>query len=710
MAQYKTGTVTVTNGSTGVVGVGTLFAANVTVGDWFIRKGDDVSYQVATVTNDTNLVLASSYQGTNAGGVAYSVTKDFTANFNIPLLSRGDIDTATVFARAMSEIDIAIGQNTGEWLDFNKTPTFVDADTFTLVGDQTGEYHVGRRLKIVDSSTLYGIITSSVFTSLTTIDVTLDTGSITGAIATVQLGIVTADGNQSVSGSGIKGGTPEVDTIAENTAATGVTVDGVLHKDGLVSTGTPTTGTHAANKSYVDALVVSGVFWKQPVRVASTANLTLSGEQTIDAVATSADRILVKDQSAGAENGIYVTAAGAWARSVDADEDAEVIAGIAVVVAEGTAGGDKAFILTTDDPITVGATALTFAQFSGGGGDTLPIDDGTAVVKGSADPTKLLRLEVDGLTGGVTRVWTAPDQDLDLTPGQDFANEAGPATHSTLGITDTFSGNDNEMNRVNLKDHGFVINALGDLGGGTDDLAFTSGNFITCLVSTGAQTFTFSGWAASGTAMVNTIVIENGESQGAITWPGAMVWITNGGNQPILKTSGKDIVTLMSVDGGTTVYGWSTGVSSESITQTHAKVGATSGWLIDGADDLGLLATLPAAETGTSTLIVPLNGLKVGQTITAFSLIGQIESAGETVIIDADLRKHTAAAGDVADASVATMTQISKTADYLINDTKSGLTEVIQIGETFFILITGTTGASASDIAMQGVTVTVTEG
>ena len=97
----------------------------------------------------------------------------------------------------------------------------------------------------------------------------------------------------------------------------------------MVTTGTPTAGTHAANKSYVDGLVVSACSGKQPVRVATTANVTLSGEQTIDGVLTSVDRILVKDQTTGSENGIYVTAAGAWARAADADTDAEVIAGIA---------------------------------------------------------------------------------------------------------------------------------------------------------------------------------------------------------------------------------------------------------------------------------------------------------------------------------------------------------------------------------------------
>lgn len=234
MAQFKTGTVTVTNGSDAVTGVGMLWLANISVGDWFIRKGDDVSYQVKAVLTDISLTLATNYAGVTASGVTYSVTTDFTANFNIPLLARGDIDTATVFARAMAEIDKLFGQNTGEWIDFNQTPTFVDADTFTFVGDQTDEHHVDRRIRIQDSVELYGTITSSVFTTLTTIDVRLDTGSITSAISAVAVGAASADGRQSISGSGIKSGAPEVDTIAEDTAGAGVTIDGALLKDGNV--------------------------------------------------------------------------------------------------------------------------------------------------------------------------------------------------------------------------------------------------------------------------------------------------------------------------------------------------------------------------------------------------------------------------------------------------------------------------------------------
>jgi phage-related tail fiber protein len=100
---------------------------------------------------------------------------------------------------------------------------------------------------------------------------------------------------------------------------------------------------------------------KDSCRVATTANLTLSGIQTVDGVGLVAgDRVLVKNQTTGSQNGIYVVAAGAWSRAADCDANAEITAGLTVPIAEGTIHADKTFKLTTNDPITVGTTALVF--------------------------------------------------------------------------------------------------------------------------------------------------------------------------------------------------------------------------------------------------------------------------------------------------------------------------------------------------------------
>lgn len=139
-----------------------------------------------------------------------------------------------------------------------------------------------------------------------------------------------------------------------------------------------------------------------------------------------------------------------------------------------------------------------------------------------------------------------------------------------------------------------------------------------------------------------------------------------------------------------------------------AKVGATAGWTVAAATDLWYAATMAAGGTA-STLVVPITGLKVGDTITAFSVIAQIESAGNTATLDADLRKITNVAAEPTDASIGAITQVSVTADTAVAASKTLATpEVVGATETFYVLITGTTAAN-TDIILQGVTVTVTE-
>lgn len=136
---------------------------------------------------------------------------------------------------------------------------------------------------------------------------------------------------------------------------------------GTVTVPTPSSATDAANKGYVDA-VATGLSVKASVRAISTTNITLSGTQTVDGVALIAgDRILVAGQTTGANNGIYVVAAGAWARSTDADISAEVLPGMFTFVTEGTVNAGIGYVLVTVAPITLGSTALVFSQFSGTG-------------------------------------------------------------------------------------------------------------------------------------------------------------------------------------------------------------------------------------------------------------------------------------------------------------------------------------------------------
>jgi hypothetical protein len=130
----------------------------------------------------------------------------------------------------------------------------------------------------------------------------------------------------------------------------------------------PSVATDVANKAYVDASR-GGFSLKDPVDVATTGDIVLSGPQTIDGFAVSdGTRVLVKDQSLPEQNGIWTASSGVWTRAVDADEDSEVSNGMALWVSYGDANTGMRYVLTTPDPITVGTTPLVFTLDSAPGG------------------------------------------------------------------------------------------------------------------------------------------------------------------------------------------------------------------------------------------------------------------------------------------------------------------------------------------------------
>lgn len=176
----------------------------------------------------------------------------------------------------------------------------------------------------------------------------------------------------------VVGVTPEraidFDSDAEITSAAMVTVEEGTVNEGKLFRLTTVNPIVVGVSNIVWAEFTSGgggsgsVAWKDPVRVATTGNITIATQlnsgDTIDGVTlANGDRVLVKDQSTAADNGIYEVGA-VPARTTDCDTDAEVPSGFAVMVQEGTANADRAYKLTTNAPITVGVTGLTFARFA----------------------------------------------------------------------------------------------------------------------------------------------------------------------------------------------------------------------------------------------------------------------------------------------------------------------------------------------------------
>ena len=144
----------------------------------------------------------------------------------------------------------------------------------------------------------------------------------------------------------------------------GDTMTGTLSMgaNNITNLATPVLATDAATKNYVDSVAV-GINVKTSCAAATTANITLSGAQTIDGVSVVAgNRVLVKNQTAPADNGIYVASASAWTRATDADTWAELI-GAMVFISAGTINGLTSWISNTTSGGTIGVTAVTFVQF-----------------------------------------------------------------------------------------------------------------------------------------------------------------------------------------------------------------------------------------------------------------------------------------------------------------------------------------------------------
>lgn len=158
----------------------------------------------------------------------------------------------------------------------------------------------------------------------------------------------------------------------------------------LINIGSPSADTDVANKVYVDN-VAQGLNWKYAARVASTGNVTISSPgATIDGVTVAnGDRVLLKDQTTGNQNGIYVFngAASALTRASDADTSAKLTPGSALSVTEGSVNGDKTFVLVTDGPITLGTTALVFSLMNGGAGPSYTAGNGVSIVGGVIEVT-----------------------------------------------------------------------------------------------------------------------------------------------------------------------------------------------------------------------------------------------------------------------------------------------------------------------------------
>ncbi|MDC7699587.1 hypothetical protein [Vogesella indigofera] len=199
----------------------------------------------------------------------------------------------------------------------------------------------------------------------------------------------------------------------------------------------PSNALDAATKQYVDNMA-AGLEVKTSVRAATTANITLSGTQTVDGVALVAgDRVLVKNQATASQNGIYLVAAGAWTRTTDTDAWGELISAF-VFVESGTSNADSGWVCTVDPGGTLGTTSVSWTQFAGAG--TVTAGTGLAVSGNQvalAAGSNVLALHNLASTGMVIRTGagTVAARTLTAGAGVTVTNGDGVAGNPTVALS-----------------------------------------------------------------------------------------------------------------------------------------------------------------------------------------------------------------------------------------------------------------------------------
>lgn len=195
-------------------------------------------------------------------------------------------------------------------------------------------------------------------------DITPGSGDVTGPGVSVDDRIAAFDGT---TGTLLKQGSKTATEVGDH-------LDAVAQHRVINDSGTSTIELWSASKiDSVVSAIAEGTSVKPGVDTSTTGegNITLSGEQTLNGLLTSSSRVLVTEQTVPADNGIYDTAAGAWSRAADADEDAEVSNGNLVYVTNtGSTKVNCKYLLVTTDPIAVGVTAQDWEE-------TCPVEFGT---------------------------------------------------------------------------------------------------------------------------------------------------------------------------------------------------------------------------------------------------------------------------------------------------------------------------------------------
>ena len=466
---------------------------------------------IAVSGNGLSISNGSGVSGDPTIALSGQVLNFANASFNglVALSTAGGITSATITGTA-NQISVANGTGV------SGNPTISLADNPVLPGIASATLPIGATsdrpaspvngmLRYNSTIALFEGYINGAWTSLAS-------GSGVTSIATgtgLTGGPITSTGTISLANTAVTAGTYGsslvVPVIAVNaqgqiTSATNTTINAVTLTTGTIST-TPSNSTDIANKAYVDT-VAQGLDTKASVIAGTTANITLSGAQTIDGVAVVAtDRVLVKNQTAPAENGIYIASATAWSRAPDMSTWAQV-PGAYVFVETGSTLADTGWVCTSNAGGTIDVTAITWAQFSGAGSGV------SSITFGSTGLTP-----ATATNGAITVAGT-----LAVANGGTGQTTAGAAFNALSPITttgDLIIGNGtNSSTRLGIGANGYLLTSNGTTAswvaapaGGVTSFAGGTTGLTPASATTGAI------------SLSGTLVVSNGGT-GATTLAG----------------------------------------------------------------------------------------------------------------------------------------------------------------------------------------------
>lgn len=599
----------------------------------------------ASVTvGSTTTLSAGSYATVNNSGTSSAAI----LNFGIPAGPAGAAGAQG--AQGPVGPGVAAGGNTNQVLakidgtDYNTkwitiaglgTVTSVDGSGgttgLTLTGGpitNAGTLTLGGRLNVANGGTGASTLTGYLIgngTSAFTASSTIPTSALSGTISNAQLtNSAITIGSTSVSlgstittlaGVSISGSTNTLTNIGNSSltnssltvgttnialGATSLTLGGLTS---VAVTQDPVSALQLATKQYVDA-VAQGLNTKAAVLVATTANITLSGEQTIDGITTSLSRVLVKNQTLPANNGIYLSNPAAWTRAADASTWNQLISAY-VFVEEGTTQADTGWVCTVDPGGTLGVTAVTWAQFSGAGSYTAGTgltltgtqfsitNTGTAGTYGSAT---LIPVITTNAQGQVTSVTTASNPQGTVTSvaaltlgtsGTDLSSTVANGTTTpviTLNVPTASATNRGALSAADWT-------TFNNKGSGT----------VTSITS---STLTVAGTSAIPTVNLTSGIVTAGTTGSSTLIP--VITVDTYGRVTAVTTASNPQGTVTSVSGTGTVSGISL---SGTVTSSGSL---TLGGTLDLSSPPAIGGTTPAAITGTTITATKYVGISGG--------------------------------------------------------------------------------------------------